>query len=77
MTKAALKRQLAALLAGCPDTAFFLEGVEAVVEDLYADDDEGCPAGFEALDAAVQAFDAAENEEEDGEDDDEEDDEEA
>jgi len=68
MTKKELRAQLVALLEQCPGTAYFLEGVSGAIESLYADDEgDGCPEGFEALDAAVTAFDECE---EDGDGDD-------
>lgn len=72
MTKKQLTERLSELLGQSPNTAYFLEAVEAALEDIYADDDEaGCPEGFEALDAAIKAFDEAESDD-DGDDDEEE-----
>lgn len=72
MTKKQLTKALTEILERCPNTAFFLEGVQAAIEDLYSDDPEGCPEGFQALDTAVQCFDAAEEEGDDDDDDDDE-----
>jgi hypothetical protein len=61
VNKIQLTERLSELLGQCPDTAFFLEGVEAAIEEIYEDDDDGCPDGFEALDAAVKAFEERES----------------
>lgn len=73
---AAARRQLRQLLDNAPSTAEFLEDVQAVIEALFGETDGECPDGFGALDKAIEAFEAAEDEDgNDDEDDDEEEDE--
>jgi hypothetical protein len=54
--------KLLPILEGCESTAEFLEAVKRALETMYADESdicpEGCPAGFEALDTAIEAFQA-------------------
>jgi hypothetical protein len=61
MSKAA-QQKLRAILDAEPNTAAFLSDVISVLEALYADDDEGCAKGFDALDKAREAFEEAERE---------------
>lgn len=66
MTKA-LQLKLRAVLDAEPSTADFVQDVIAVIEALYADDDDGCPEAFEALDRARDLFEAHESDDEDDE----------
>lgn len=57
------QQALRALLDASDSTSEFLQDVIATIEGLYAElEDVECPAGFEALDVAVQAFEEAEEE---------------
>jgi hypothetical protein len=52
---------LRAVLDASDTTSDFLQDVLTAIEGLYAElEDVECPEGFAALDAAVQAFEAAE-----------------
>lgn len=57
MSKASVKK----VLDQYQDTASFLQDLIGVLEELYADDPEGCPEGFSALDQAVAAFGESES----------------
>jgi len=54
---------LRAVLDASDSTSAFLQDVIAAIEGLFAElEDVECPEGFEALDVAVQHFEAAEEE---------------
>ena len=73
MRPAHLKRTLKEVLEACSTSTEFLQGVVAALEDLHADDeDNATAAGFEALDKAIEAFEAAESDDDDDDDDDDE-----
>lgn len=54
---------LRAVLDASDTTSAFLQDVISVLESFFAEmEDSECPEGFSALDTAVQAFEAAEEE---------------
>lgn len=48
--------KLRAILDGSESTAEFLSDAVRAIESLYAESDGECPAGFGALDTAIEAF---------------------
>lgn len=56
MTSKQLSTKLLLLLESCEGTAEFLEGLQHALEGLYAEAESACPAGFAALDVAIEAF---------------------
>jgi hypothetical protein len=56
MSPKAAVAKLLPILEACEGSAEFLEAVQRTLETLLVNDTTGCPAGFAALDAAIEAF---------------------